>query len=481
MLAVLLIVFFARPLTLLPSYPAVALAFLLVIVLPGAVIARTLLPDADVVVRAAVGPALAFGLMAAPGVVALELHITLDDFALIYAMVAAGASSLAILFSDTQSLTKRKPPAPEEGRGSLLLAGLIVVALAGVITTPFWAADRLSGDFDDWTYASYVRDYTDTDRLNAEEPFFGTGAPVNPRMRTNVWVLSQALIGDAAGVPPLDLLQEFLPPIITLFAVLAAYALSKSLFRTTMVGLLGAALFLGQALIDLTPHEGLGRNIFLRISEDKMAGAFLLLPVALIFVERVVRKWSIASFVGFVLTALALSVVHPMPLFFIATAVVMLAALRVWTERSLTSLSVPALLVAVVALVSIWPFVQRELLADVVPELFATGETAGQFRNQFHVVEIGAGLLVASHHIILHPLVLAAIALTPFLWLTARRTVSGQLLTALTVGALLLLFVPLLATPVARVMAPSTLWRVPWMVPVAPMTAYFAFWAVRRA
>ena len=111
MLAVLLIVFFARPLTLLPSYPAVALAFLLVIVLPGAVIARTLLPDADVVVRAAVGPALAFGLMAAPGVVALELHITLDDFALIYAMVAAGASSLAILFSDTQSQTKREPSA----------------------------------------------------------------------------------------------------------------------------------------------------------------------------------------------------------------------------------------------------------------------------------------------------------------------------------------------------------------------------------
>ncbi len=481
MLAGLLIVFLVGPLTVLPSYPAVILVFLLAVVLPGVVIARTLLPDLDTVVQLAVAPALAFGLMAAPGVVALEFHISLADFAVIYAMVAAGASGLAVLLSETPSITEREPLVPEEGRGSVLLGGLIIVALAGVLTTPFWAANRISGDFDDWTYASYVREYIDTDRLNAEEPFFGTGAAVNPRMRTNVWVLSQALIGDAAGVPPLDLLQKFLPPIITLFAVLVAYALSRSLFGATMVGLLAAALFLGQALIDLTPHEGLGRNIFLRISEDKMVGGYLLMPVALIFVERSVRNWSIAAFVGFVLTALALSVVHPMPLFFVATAVAVLAAFQVWTARSLAGARVPALLFTVVALASIWPLIQREQLADVVPSLYTTGETAGQFRNEFHIVELGAGLLMGSHHIILHPFMLAAILLTPLLWLTARRTVSGQLLAALTVGALLLLFVPFLATPVAKVMAPSTLWRVPWMVPVAPVIAYFAFWAVRRS
>ena len=51
----------------------------------------------------------------------------------------------------------------------------------------------------------------------------------------------------------------------------------------------------------MSPYEGFGRNLFLRISEDKMAGAFLLLPIALLFAFESVRSGDKRSLIGFAL------------------------------------------------------------------------------------------------------------------------------------------------------------------------------------
>lgn len=478
-LAVLLAVLLGRPLSVLPAYPAVVLVVALAVLLPGWIVARALLRDADGIVQIAVAPAIALALMAGPGIIALEAHLTLDDFALMYAAVAAVAAGATALFAPSTS-TGDAEPGPESAAGNVLLIAMLAIVLGGVVTTPFWAAGRLAGDFDDWTYASYVREYMDTGSLNAEEPFFGTGEAVNPRMRSNVWVISEALIADAAGVGPLELLQNSLRPVITVLAVLAAYALSRTLFRSRTIGLLAATFFLGYALLDLSPHEGIGRNLFLRISEDKMVGGFIIFPVALIFAALFTAKRSLPLYIGFAATVFALSVVHPMPLLYVGAALAVLAALRLVSERSIASVAGIALLLVAVGAASIWPFVQRQLLADVAPWLFETAEDAEHLRQEFHHIVLGGGWLISTHHMIMHPLVLASIALTPVVWLLSKRSIGGQFVLSLTGAALLLLFVPLFATPVAKIMAPSTLWRVPWMVPVAPVLAYATFAVAQR-
>lgn len=479
LLALLLVVFRLAPLGRLPGYPAVILAFLIAVVLPGVLLQRAVLnAGTGLLTRVAVAPALGLALAALPAFVALELHTDLDRFAIMYAVFAAAVCGESVLFWRGEQAAE-----PEEStadRGNPLLIVLLGVVLAGVVTTPFWAEDRLAGDFDDWTYMAYVREYLDTDRMNEAEPFLGTGEAVTPRMRDNVWVLMQALVSDASDVPPHDVLLEYLRPVLTLFAVLATYALTRTLFRGTTVAALAVAFQLGYAFLDLAPHEGMGRNLFLRISEDKMVAALVLFPVGLVFLTHYVARPAVATFAGFALVVLAVSFVHPVPLAFLGITIVSFAALRAWSLRSVRPLGPLALLLVPVAIGSVWPFVQRQLLADTAPELFGTEESAITFRDYFRVVELGGGLVIGNYHMILHPLMLAAVALMPLVWLLSRRALANQLLAAMTVGALIVFFVPLLATPLAEVMTPQTLWKVPWMIPVAPVLGYLTYEATQR-
>ena len=486
MLVLFLVIYEQAPLAELPPYPAVILAFLVIVVLPGLFLQQALLQGQGPVVRLAVAPALGLALAVVPGLVALERHMTLADFSMMHAIVVALVCGLSIFFWRGDAGTGGIEPemgaemGNEERAGSFLLLALVGIVLVGVMTVPFWASERLSGDFDDWTYLGYVREYLDTDRMNEEEPFLGSGEAVNPRMRSNVWVVVQALISDVTDVPPHEVLLEYLRPLLIVFVALATYALTRALFRSATVALLAVAFQLGYAFLDMSAHEGFGRNLFLRISEDKMIGAFLLFPVALLFLTRFVTMRSAASYIGFALTVMAISVVHPVPLVFLATAIVSFGALRALTERSLGEAGWAALLLLPVGLASIWPFVQRQLLVDVAPDLFATGGGNVTFRDEFHFVKLGAGLLMGNYHMILHPLVLAAIILAPVVWWLARRDVGNQLVAAMTLGALTLFFFPLLATPLAEVMTPQTLWKVPWMIPMAPMLAYLTYQAARR-
>ena len=111
---------------------------------------------------------------------------------------------------------------------------------------------------------------------------------------------------------------------------------------------------------------------------------------------------------------------------FLATTIASLAALRVFESRSLAAVRPLALLAVSVGLASVWPFVQRQLLIDVAPELFGTEGSAITFRDEFHFVELGAGLLMGNYHMIFHPLMIVAILLCPLVWLLSRASIGAS-------------------------------------------------------
>ena len=481
LLALLLVVFMAQPLTVLPEYLAVTLAYVAAVVVPGLIVQRAVLPKgSDALSRVAVAPALGLAVLTAPGFLALEAHISLDEFEVLYAFFAATVCGVAMLFSGDEPLPHDASDDSEGGRGSLLLFAMAIVVVGGVLTTPFWASGRLSADFDDWTYMAYVREFLHSDSLNADEPFLGTGEDVNPRMRDNVWVLSQALVSDASGVAPKDLILQYSTPLLASIALLAMYALTRALFGSRSIALLAGLFEAGYGLLDLSAHEGFGRNLFLRITEDKMVAAFILFPIALIFLTRFLSRRSWPAFAGFTLLVLALTFVHPVPLVFLATALGAMALLRLALERNAQELVAPALLAAPVALAAIWPLVQRQLLVDVAPDLFQSEASAITFRDEFHVVDLGHDILMGNYHMILHPLVIAAILLVPLVWLAARRSTGHQLVLAMTAGSLFVFFAPFVSTPVAKLMTPQTLWKMPWMIPTAPVLAFVTYQAVAK-
>jgi hypothetical protein len=476
-LALLLVVFRATPLDRLPDYPAVVLAFLLSVAVPGYFVQRALLNGAHPLAKLAAMPGLGLALIALPGFFALEVHTSLDRFEVMYAVFAAIACGVSVLFwredHDAAESQTRDTISP-------LVLVMLLIVLGGIVTTPFWAKNRVSGDFDDWTYMAYARDYVGADHMNQHEPFFGTDDAPTPRMRDNVWVLTQALVSDTSGMPPNEVLLEYMRPMLTVLVLLATFALTWTLFKHTTIALLAMAFQVGYALIDLSPHEGMGRNLFVRISEDKMIGAFMLFPIGLVFVARFIEKRSPASVVGFTLIVLAISLVHPVPLAFLAITIGAFAALRLLQDRDVRSAAMLALLLVPVGAGSIWPLVQRQLLHGTAPQLFGTEESAITFRDAFRFTKLGHGLLIGNYHMIVNPVVIAAIMLAPLAWLLARRRLGNEMLAAMTGGALIVFFVPLIATPLAKVMTPQTLWKVPWMIPVGPILAYLTFEGTRR-
>ena len=136
-------------------------------------------------------------------------------------------------------------------------------------------------------------------------------------MQFNGWIVVETLLADNAGVEPFDLLINYLPPIMTLLAVAAMFTLAKGLFRSTRMALLAALFVLAYGALDLGAHESYGRNIFLRIGEDKMVASFILLPVGLLLGARFMAEPSRSAYLALLLVIVALFVTHPMALMFL--------------------------------------------------------------------------------------------------------------------------------------------------------------------
>jgi len=475
----LVLVFYSRVFSVLPGYPAVLLAFLVWAVAPGWLLQQSVFGDRSTTPaeRLVVAFLMSMALAAAPGLLALRLHWSLDAFAMTYALVAAGAGGLSILWhrDDVEALAA-------EERTSVFSAGLLLVALGlalmVILTLPVWADGRVPRDGDDVVYMAYVNEYANSDALDASQAFaVGTPAGAYGRMAVNVWAVTEALLADNAGVEPFDLLMDYLPPLLTALAVAAMFTLAKGLFRSTPLALLAASFVLAYAALDLSPHDGYGRNIIIRIAQDKMVATYILLPIGLLLVSRFLSRESVTGYVASVLAVMALFVVHPMGVAFLGIALALVVIVRALAERSLIPARSGILLLLPWAALAVG-FALRSSLAENL-ESASTGATL-LFRREFFLVDLGGGLVMGNYHLILHPFMLTSLALAPFVWLTSRRSIGNQVVLATVVGALLVFFVPVLATPFAKTVSEQGLWRLPRLIPVPLVLAFACDAGLRR-
>ncbi len=463
--------------SLLPGYPSVFVAFVLWLVVPGWLPQRALVcgrssavlaaRDTSIVERVVLAFLFSMALAAIPGLLALRLHWTLDTFALAYATVAALAGGVSLLWSPGDEPAEAEPPASERGVRFAVwpLWLLLAVPLLAMATSPWWAGDRIARDFDDTVYMGFVNEYTTGDGLDAAVPFQDLRPGQYGRMQLNVWLVGVALVADSADVEAIDLLHDYLPPIMTLLVVAAAFMLARGLSGSTRVALLASVFVLVYGALDLAPHEGYGRNIFLRIGEDKMVASYILLPAGLLLAARLVSAASVSNAIALLFAIAAVFVTHPMALIFLGIAAATLAVVHALSGRSTESLRTSALLIAP------WVVVGIGLLASsrFGRERILLGDP---FRRDFHVSEVLGGSIVANFHLILHPLMMAAVLVVVPLWFVSRRDLGRQVLLAAVAGALVFMFVPPVATLVADEVNEEAVWRLPWLIPVPIILAY---------
>ncbi len=478
-MAVFAFLVYARPLAILPGYLAVVAAFLLWLIVPGWLLQRALFGtrETSIVERVSVAFLVSMALAALPGLVALKLHWSLDTFAVVYGVLASVASGLSLLWHPRG----REPPQddqPAEESSSLLghvpLLLLIGIPLLAIATSPWWSGDRIARDFDETVYMAFVLDYVNSDGLDAANPLLNTSPGAFGRMQYNVWVVMQALVADSAGVTPYDLLMDYLPPLMTLLVVAAMFTLAKGLFRSTSIALLAAAFVLMYGALDLAPHEGFGRNIFLRVGEDKMVAAFVLMPLGILFSAKMLSAPLGRTSLALLLAMAAIFVTHPMALIFLGLAMISVAVVHLLAERSSAAVRTTALFLLPSAVLLMGYFIwtqqggERVLLVNPA------------FRRAFHVFDVTDNLIIANYHLFLHPLLMAAVLLALPVWLASRRSIGNQVLLAMVLGTLVVSFVPQLATAVADATNLQTVFRLHWLIPAPLILAYVSHHVTRR-
>ena len=137
-------------------------------------------------------------------------------------------------------------------------------------------------DGDTWNYLAWVRDYLDSDRLAAYNPYFGTETGVS-RILINGFFLEQAALSWLSGIDPVTLALRYLSPTLTAVSLLAFYALGRRLFGPGPALAAGClyALFLIVNLDGTLPL--FGKEFLVRIIQDKGVARFIFMTVALCF------------------------------------------------------------------------------------------------------------------------------------------------------------------------------------------------------
>src|SRR5215211_3007904 len=478
-------------------FPPVAFAATLILFLaPGLLLSHWLLGDdmpgpALVPVGFAISTSV-FGLLGAP---ALILHLSTQDY-----LLAAGTLLAAFLaVAAWRTLRKRalvaesslEQDAPYGGPAGWLWAPFAL--LCGVLA--FVGTRRVPNSYDDiWVYLSWARDFANSERLALRDPYFGEKIAEFSRAKVNGWLLEQAALSRVSGMDTIELVLRYLTPTLVVVALLMVYALALAIVKSERAAVLIATVYALFHIIFIQPSvHNVGVELAARISEDKYAARFLILPVTLLFALLYVesRRWRhLGLFTFFCWAAVA---VHPSVLpaiglcmlgFGVAHVAVNLRLRAAWTGMVVLALGMWSVALGPVVLLLFAGRSSEAVLfsADInaaPPKVLEY--TVFITESWRHIYELGDGYYIMHPWLLLNPVILGSYVLgVPFLLWRVRTNVAAQLLLGGLAVVTVAVYVPPVATFVGdHLIVPGLLWRLAWPIPLlALITTGWMVWEV---
>jgi Family of unknown function (DUF6077) len=466
------------------SFPPVAFAAtLLLFTVPGLLLSHWLLrDDMSGVALVPVGFAISTGIFGLLGVPALILHLSTENY-----LLAAGTLLAAFLAVAAWRTVRPKErtveSSPERNAPYGSPAGWLWVPfgmLCGVLA--FVGIRRVPSSYDDiWVYLSWVKAFADSERLALVDPYFGEKISEFSRAKVNGWLLEQASFSRVSGLDTIELVLRYLTPTLVVVALLMVYALSLVISKSERAAVLIASIYALFHIVFIQPSvHNVGVELAARISEDKYAARFLILPVtllfALLFVER--RRWRhLGLFTFFCWAAVA---VHPSVLpaiglcmlgFGLAHVAVNLRLRPAWTGMVALALGMWSVVLGPVVLL---------LFANSSPEavLFSADINATPPKvleytvfitaSWRHIYELGDGYYIMHPWLLLNPVIFGTYVFgVPFLLWRVRTSVAAQLLLGGLAVVTVAVYIPPVATFIGEhLIVPGLLWRLAWPIPL---------------
>ena len=354
-----------------------------------------------------------------------------------------------------------------------------LVLLAGGLA--FVATRRVPNNYDDiWVYLSWVRDFASAERLALRDPYFGERIAELSRVKVNGWLLEQAALSRVSGLDPIELVLRYLTPTLVVLALLAVYALALTLLGSERAAVLSTSVYALFHVVFMKPSvHNVGVELAVRVSEDKHAARFLILPVALLSAALFVQGRKLRYLVLFAFLCWTTVAVHPSVLpvlglcvlgFGLAHVAVNLRQRAAWTGMTVLALAM-------------WSVVLGPLLqlfggespaailysADInatPPEVLAY--TVFITEGWRHIYEFDDGSFIMHPWLLLNPMMLGAYVFgVPFLLWRVRSSLAAQLLLGGLVVVSVVVYVPPVATFVGEeLIVPGLLWRLAWPIPL---------------
>jgi hypothetical protein len=476
-------------------FPPVAFAATLVLfTAPGLLLSHWLLRDAmSGTALVPVGFAISTGIFGLLGVPALILHLSTENY-----LLAAGtllAAFLAVAVWRTvrpKELTVESSPerdAPYGPPAGWLWAPFAL--LCGVLA--FVGTRRVPSSYDDiWVYLSWVKDFANSERLALVDPYFGERIAEFSRAKVNGWLLEQAALSRVSGLDTIELVLRYLTPALVVVALLMVYALALAISKSERAAVLIASVYALFHIIFIQPSvHNVGVELAARISEDKYAARFLILPVTLLFALHFVesRRWRhLGLFTFFCWAAVA---VHPSVLPAIGLCMLGFGVAHVAVNLRLRAAWTGMVVLALVMLSVVLGPVLLLLFAGRSPEamLFSADINATPPKvleytvfiteSWRHIYELGDGYYIMHPWLLLNPVILGTYVFgVPFLLWRVRTSVAAQLLLGGLGVVTVAVYVPPVATFVGdHLIVPGLLWRLAWPIPLlALITTGWMLW-----
>jgi len=422
------------------------------------------------------------GAFALLGVPLLILQSTLEAYLWVSGTVVAASLLAAALVAWRREQTAT----PETGFAVSDRGGLLWVPfLALVAALTYISRSGAPSSFGDiWVYLSWVREFLGGDRLASVEPYFG-GPVVLSRARINGWLLEQAALSRVSGVDPVDLVFSYLNPTLVVVALLAFYALARTLLKSEKAALFCGCLYSLFFLLHLSVSRlTFGGEFIQRLPEDKLATKFLFLPMALAFAAAFLEGGRRVYFWCFAFVCCAVMAVHPIGLAIIGISMAGFGILHLaanprsreaWARISamglagVTVIAVPALFIFAVA---------GEPLTAVLTDSDINSGDPNVLRNMIFVspersriYEFADGSYMMHPSLILDPFIAAGFLLgVPFLLWRLNRSLAAQLLLGALIFTTIIVYVPPIATFLGdNVVLPGQLWRLAWPIQLAAL------------
>jgi hypothetical protein len=311
-----------------------------------------------------------------------------------------------------------------------------------------------------------------SERLALRDPYFGERIAEFSRAKVNGWLLEQAALSRVSGMDTIELVLRYLTPTLVLVALLMVYALALVISKSGRAAVLIASVYALFHIVFIQPSvQNVGVELVARISEDKNAARFLILPITLLFVES--GRWRhLGLFTFFCWAAVA---VHPSVL-----PAIGLCMLGFGVAHVAANLRLRAAWMRMIALaLGMWSVVLGPALL-----LFAGGSPAAVLfsadinatppkvleytvfitESWRHIYELGEGHYIMHPWLLLNPVILGTYVLgVPFLLWRVRTNVAVQLLLGGLAVVTIAVYVPAVATFIGdNLIVPGFLWRGPY-------------------